>query len=72
MPPPLSPATITRVGSIPSIAALAITHFRPDTQSFRPAGYGATSGTADGKIALRNSTIATATPPWAIIFPHAR
>src|ERR1700722_8199489 len=52
-PPPLSPATITRPGSTPSRAALAMTHFRPETQSFSPAGKGATSGTEDGTTALQ-------------------
>jgi hypothetical protein len=71
-PPPLSPATITRPGSMARRPALAITHFRPETQSFSPAGNGATSGTEDGTIALRKSTMTTATPLAAMSFPHPR
>ena len=69
-PPSLSPATITWPASIASRAALAMTHFRPDTQSFRPAGNGATSGTEDGTTALRKSTMTTATPLAAISLPQ--
>ena len=35
---------------------------KPDTQSFKPAGKGATSGAVEGHIAFRKSTIATPTP----------
>jgi hypothetical protein len=49
-----------------------MTHFRPETQSFRPAGNGATSGTEDGTTALRKSTMTTATPFPAMSFPHHR
>ena len=59
-------------GSMPSSSACACTHFRPDTQSFRPAGNGATSGADDGVTQLRKSTIATATPWLAMIRPHER
>ena len=38
LPPPLSPETTMCAGSTPSDAALAWTHFRPETQSLRPAG----------------------------------
>src|ERR1700727_1213783 len=62
LPPPLSPATTMRAGSMPSCAALATTHFSPDTQSLSPAGKGATSGTDEGTTQLRKSTITTATP----------
>ncbi len=70
LPPPLSPATTMRLVSTPSAAALACTHFSPDTQSFRPAGYGATSGTDDGDTALRKSTITTTTLRLAMFFPQ--
>ena len=53
-------------------AALAMTHLRPETQSFRPAGKGATSGTEDGTTALRKSTMTTATPLAATSFPQPR
>src|SRR5262252_1964168 len=72
LPPPLSPATIMRAGSIPRDPALAETHFRPETQSFSPAGNGATSGTDDGVTELRKSTITTATPLAAMSLPHPR
>ncbi len=55
-----------------SDAALAWVHFRPETQSFRPAGKGATSGTDEGVRQLRKSTITTATPNEAMIFAQAR
>ena len=71
-PPPLSPATIRWSGSMPSSPAWACTHLRPDTQSFRPAGNGSTSGTEDGDTQLRKSTIATATPWLAMSRPHDR
>ena len=61
-----------RFVSMLSVAAFACTHLRPDTQSFSPAGNGATSGTDDGESALRKSTMATATPCAAMIFPQAR
>src|SRR5215472_2903458 len=72
LPPPLSPATTTRAGSIARCPALATTHFSPDTQSLRPAGNGATSGTDEGATALRKSTITTATPLAAMILPQPR
>ena len=59
-------------GSMPSALALACTHFRPETQSFSPAGNGATSGADDARMALRKSTMATATPSAAMILPQAR
>jgi hypothetical protein len=40
-------------------------------QSFRPAGNGAISGTAEGCTELRNSTMATATPLAAIMRQRA-
>jgi hypothetical protein len=45
-------------------------HFKPETQSLGPAGNGATSGSEEGKSALRKSTMATATPFVAIILPQ--
>ena len=57
---------------MPSPLAFATTHFKPDTQSLRPAGNGPISGTEDGVSALRKSTIATATPRAAMILPQAR
>ena len=53
LPPPLSPATIRWSTSIPSSPACSRTHFSPATQSFSPAGNGATSGAdeADERIA---------------------
>src|SRR6185437_13926368 len=72
LPPPLSPATTTRPGSMLSCPALATVHFRPDTQSLRPAGNGATSGTDDATTELRKSTITTATPSAAMSFPQPR
>src|SRR6202012_5769470 len=53
LPPPLSPATTMRPGSVPRCAALAAVHFRPDTQSLSPAGNGATSGAEVGETELR-------------------
>ena len=38
LPPPLSPATMRLPASMPSLSALATTHFKPETQSFKPAG----------------------------------
>ena len=70
LPPPLSPATTMRLGSTPNDDAFATTHLTPDTQSFRPAGKGATSGNDDGDTALRNSTITTTTPLAASSLPH--
>ena len=61
-----------RAGSMARSAALATTHFRPETQSLRPAGNGATSGTEDATTALRKSTMTTATPFAAMIFPQPR
>src|SRR5262245_55871358 len=52
-PPPLSPAMMIRLGSMPSLPLLAASHLTPDTQSLSPAGYGATSGADDGVSALR-------------------
>src|SRR5215469_10027887 len=72
LPPPLSPATMTRAGSILSSPALAMTHFNPDAQSLSPAGNGATSGTDDGVTELRKSTMTTATPLAAMILPQPR
>ena len=72
LPPPLSPATMRRDGSMPRLSAFAATHLRPDTQSLRPAGKGATSGTDEGDSAFLKSTIATATPCAAMILPQAR
>ena len=71
-PPPLSPATTIRAGSIPSSAAWAAVQRRPDTQSLRPAGKGATSGADEGVRQLRKSTITTATPLAAMSFPQPR
>ena len=71
-PPPLSPATMTRDALMPNSAAFPATHFRPETQSLRPAGNGSISGTEEGVSALRKSTIATATPRAAMILPQAR
>ncbi len=71
-PPPLSPATMMRVPSTPSSSACACTHFRPDTQSFSPAGNGATSGDDDGTTQLRKSTMTTATPWCAMRRPQVR
>ena len=45
---------------------------RRDTQSFSPAGNGATSGADDGVRQLRKSTMATATPWSAMMRPHDR
>ena len=59
-------------GSMPSSSAPATMKRRPDTQSFSPAGNGATSGEDDGVVQLRKSIIATATPCWAMIRPHDR
>ena len=61
-----------RLASIPRVPAFSDSHFTPDTQSFRPAGKGSTSGTEEGESALRKSIIATATPWAAMILPHAR
>ena len=72
MPPPLSPATTIRSGSMFSLAALAFTHFSPETQSFRPAGKGSTSGAEEAVRQLRKSTMATATPMEAMIRPQER
>src|SRR5580692_3837735 len=72
LPPPLSPATMIRAGSMPRRSALATTHLSPDTQSSSPAGNGATSGTDDGDTQLRKSTMTTATPLAAMIFPQPR
>src|SRR5215467_6523269 len=72
LPPPLSPATMMRDESMPRCSAFAATHLRPETQSFSPAGNGATSGTDDGVTLLRKSTITTATPLAAMSFPHPR
>src|SRR5580692_4503889 len=70
LPPPLSPLTMTRAGSMPYFAALVTVHRSPDTQSLSPAGKGATSGSAEGTSELRNSTITTTTPLDAMILPH--
>ena len=72
LPPPLSPATTIRPGSIPNREACSATHRNPDTQSFKPAGYGATSSAVEGSMELRKSTMATATPWAAMILPQAR
>jgi hypothetical protein len=57
---------------MPSSSAWAMTNFSPDTQSLRPAGKGATSGADDGVWQFRKSTMATATPWWAMIRPQDR
>ena len=56
---------------MPNSSAWEINQCSPDTQSFNPAGYGAISGADDGITQLRKSTIATATPWFAIIRPQA-
>jgi len=61
-----------RAASIPSSSAWATTQRKPDTQSSRPAGYGATSGAEDGVTQLRKSTMTTATPFPAISRPQLR
>ena len=72
LPPPLSPAMMIRPTSTFSFSAFAASQYRPLTQSFKPAGNGATSGAEDGVSALRKSTIATATPRPAMTRPQAR
>jgi len=57
---------------MPSCSALPTTHLSPETQSFNPAGNGATSGTDEAATELRKSTMTTATPLAAISFPHPR
>ena len=61
-----------RPGSMSSAGACVATQRSPETQSFRPAGNGATSGADDGTSELRKSTITTATPLAAISLPHPR
>ena len=70
-PPPLSPEIIILPGSMAKASAWATSQCKPDTQSFSPAGKGATSGAEDGLTALRKSTMATATPFAAIMRPQA-
>ena len=61
-----------RAGSIPSSPACSTTQCRPDTQSLRPAGNGATSGADDATTQLRKSTMTTATPLAAMSLPQPR
>ena len=72
LPPPLSPATTIRVGSMPKSAACPATQRKPDTQSFRPAGKGATSGDEEAATQLRKSTMTTTTPLAAMCLPQPR
>ena len=61
-----------RSGSIPISAAWATTQRRPETQSFNPAGKGATSGAEEATTQLRKSTMTTATPLAAISLAQPR
>ena len=57
---------------MPRSPAWAATQRRPDTQSFRPAGKGATSGADEAVTQLRKSTMTTTTPFAAMCLPQPR